>query len=267
MKVSIVTISFNQAQFLEEAICSVIDQDYADIEYIVVDPGSTDGSRDIIERYRNRIAKIIHKGDSGPAEGLNNGFAEATGDIFGFLNADDLLEPVAVTKVVQYLSEHPKIDVVSGHSWIIDAEGNRRRRFFSDRYSLKMAAYGASILSQPSTYFRAEAFQRVGGFNVANRSNWDGELFVDLALSGARFKVFSEFLSCYRVHGEGITGSGKLHLLHKQHQERMFGKVMRRIPSAIDPFVFFLAKFLRKILNPFDTFERLRFGAIYRSTR
>jgi len=88
MRVSIVTISYNQARFLEQAIRSVINQDYPDIEYIVVDPGSTDGSRGIIEKYQNRIDKIIFDPDEGPADGLNKGFAHATGDIFGFINAD-----------------------------------------------------------------------------------------------------------------------------------------------------------------------------------
>src|ERR1039458_1375445 len=94
-RVSIVTISFNQAEFIERTILSVLTQDYLDIEYIVVDPGSTDGSRDIIERYRSRISKIILRPDRGAADGLNNGFAEATGEIFGFLNSDDLLRPGA----------------------------------------------------------------------------------------------------------------------------------------------------------------------------
>ena len=84
MKFSIVTISYNQAQFLEQAIRSVIEQDYPDVEYIVVDPGSTDGSREIIERYRDRIDRIIFEPDKGPADGLNKGFAQATGDVFGF---------------------------------------------------------------------------------------------------------------------------------------------------------------------------------------
>ena len=80
MKVTIVSISFNQAAFLEQAIRSVVDQDYGNIEYIIVDPGSTDGSHEIIERYRDRITKVIIEPDEGPADGLNKGFAHATGE-------------------------------------------------------------------------------------------------------------------------------------------------------------------------------------------
>ena len=85
MIISIVTLSYNQAEFLERAIRSVVEQDYADIEYIVVDPGSTDGSREIIERYRDRISTVILDPDDGPADGLNKGFAAATGDIFAYI--------------------------------------------------------------------------------------------------------------------------------------------------------------------------------------
>jgi glycosyltransferase involved in cell wall biosynthesis len=86
-KVSIVTISYNQCAFLERAIQSVLAQNYPEVEYIVVDPGSTDGSRDIIERYRSRISKLILEPDKGPVDGLNKGFSVATGEIYGYLNA------------------------------------------------------------------------------------------------------------------------------------------------------------------------------------
>lgn len=263
MKISIITISYNQAQFLERAIRSVADQDHDDVEYIVVDPGSTDGSRDIIEGYRDKIAKIIYEADRGPADGLNKGFAEAHGEIFGFLNSDDVLEPGALSRVVQYFEAHPDVDVISGHSWIIDAEGNVKRRFFSDRYSLRMAAYGASILSQASTFFRAEAFRRAGGFNIENRSTWDGELFIDMALAGARFSLVPAYLSRFRIHAEGITGSGKLHVLHKLHRERLFRKIKGREPNSLDHLLELGARLWRKFLNPSDTIERLRHGPIY----
>ena len=103
MKFSIVTISFNQSVFIEKAILSVIGQDYPDIEYIVVDPGSTDGSRDIIEKYRTKIHKTIFEPDQGPGQGLNRGFAQASGEIYGYINADDYYEPDAFRHVADAL--------------------------------------------------------------------------------------------------------------------------------------------------------------------
>ena len=96
MKFSVVTISFNQRQYLMEALTSVLAQDYPAIEYIVVDPGSTDGSRELIESFRSRLDRVIFEPDQGAAEGLNKGFQQASGDIFGFLNSDDVLLPGAM---------------------------------------------------------------------------------------------------------------------------------------------------------------------------
>ena len=99
MKLSVVTVSFNQRQYLEEALISVLAQDYPAIEYIVVDPGSTDGSRELIECFRDRLASILFETDQGAADGLNKGFQRASGDIFGFLNSDDVLLPGAMKSI------------------------------------------------------------------------------------------------------------------------------------------------------------------------
>ena len=107
MKFSIVTISLNQARFVEHAIRSVIDQDYSEIEYIVVDPGSTDGSWEIIERYHAEIDKIILEPDDGPGQGLNRGFAQSTGEICGCINADDFYEPGAFGHAAYLFQKNP----------------------------------------------------------------------------------------------------------------------------------------------------------------
>ena len=124
MKVSIVTISFNQEEFLEDAIRSVLNQDYHDIEYIVVDPGSTDGSRNIIEKYHDKINHIVYEKDDGASHGLNIGFSYATGEVYGFLNADDILFNHAVSDFVKALQQRD-VDVVSGHGFFINSSANR----------------------------------------------------------------------------------------------------------------------------------------------
>lgn len=204
IRISIVTISYNQARYLEETICSVVEQDYPHVEYIVVDPGSTDGSRDIIDRYRDRIDKVIFEPDNGPADGLNKGFAQATGDIFGFLNSDDVLLSGALSQVANAFSRSSLVDVISGHGIVIDANGKEMRRTYSDHFYRIMAAYGACILVQQSTFFRSQMFNRVGGFNIDNRSNWDGELFVDMSLHQARFKV----ILLLHLRGPEVIGRG-----------------------------------------------------------
>src|SRR6056297_1925233 len=104
MKFSIVTISYNQVEFLSQCIDSVFSQDVEDLEYIIVDPGSTDGSRELIEAYSDRIVKVFEK-DKGPADGLNKGFDVATGDVYGFINSDDYLLPGALRSVSDYFTQ------------------------------------------------------------------------------------------------------------------------------------------------------------------
>ena len=123
MKFSVVTVSFNQRQYLEEALTSVLTQDYPAIEYIVVDPGSTDGSRELIESFRDRLASIVFEADQGAADGLNKGFQRASGDIFGFLNSDDALLPGAMKTVSRAFDQNPDCDIVMGNGFIVDAQG------------------------------------------------------------------------------------------------------------------------------------------------
>ncbi len=205
MKISIVTISFNQAEFLEACIQSVLSQDYNDKEYIVVDPGSRDSSRTIIERYSDSIDRIILEPDNGPADGLNKGFDLATGEIFGYINADDLLLPGTLSKVAAFFSTTPNIDVICGNGFIVDEKERRQRQIFSTDFNLRWFSYGAATFVQQATFIRRKAFELTGGFNVKNRTCWDAELLVDMAMKGAHFKRIDANLGAFRIHNQSIT--------------------------------------------------------------
>jgi|GEM_PF-322048 len=241
-KISIVTISYNQAKFLEQAICSVIDQDYLEIEYIVVDPGSTDGSREIIEKYRDRIDKIIFEPDDGPADGLNKGFSYATGDVYGFLNADDYFLPGAFKRVIAAFLRNRDKHVMSGHTIIVDDVGCPLRKFYSRKFALRAAVYGASTLAQQSTFFLAQTFHGVKGFNMHNPIAWDGELWIDMALSGARFGLINDFLSVYRIYSSTISLNGHSYEERFKYDARMFQKVCGRPKRNTDTSIKWLMK-------------------------
>ncbi len=267
MKVSVVTISFNQAQFLERALRSVLEQQGVDLEYIVVDPGSTDGSREMINRFRDRLAHVILEKDNGAADGLNSGFARATGDIYCYLNSDDEFCPGAFSLVASYFAGHPEVDVACGHAYVVDTAGHVQRRVWSDPFHRLSQAYGCSIQIQPSTFIRASKFKSISGFNPDNKSNWDGELLVDLVLSGARTGIIDAFLSNYRVHRLSITGSGRLDDLSHTNFLLRFEKLMGRSWRVYDSFI---AKFwfvVRQLRNPQAMIERLRYGPVYRRGR
>ena len=128
------TISYNQGQYLERAIQSVLSQTYDNIEYILVDAGSTDESLSIIDRYRKRISSVICEPDDGPANGLNKGFSHADGDIFGYINADDYYLPDAIEKTVKFFNDHPDADIVSGHCYIVNEMTGKLSLGISDRF-------------------------------------------------------------------------------------------------------------------------------------
>jgi glycosyltransferase involved in cell wall biosynthesis len=256
-RVSIVTISFNQAPFLDRTIRSVLGQDYGDIEYIVVDPGSTDGSRDIIERYRSRISKIILEPDTGPAHGLNKGFAAATGDIFGYINADDAYLSGAITKAVSAFQAKPNADVIYGHSYIVDRSGRIVRRSRSVPFNLRLFAYGGVVVMQQSTFLRRRAFEKAGGFNEQNRTSWDGELLLDLAVTGSRFAMVDDYWSLFAIYPGSITASVKYNQQYQADQARMFQAITGREYHRTNKFLFSLARIEKWLRNPLVPLYRI----------
>jgi glycosyltransferase involved in cell wall biosynthesis len=262
-RVSIVTISFNQIRYLERTIRSVLDQDHPDTEYIIVDPGSTDGSLELIRRYESRIARAIFEPDYGPADGLNKGFASATGEIFGFLNSDDILYPGAISGAVRYLLKHPKVDVVSGHAKVVGPDERVYRHTYSDRWNARKYIYSGAVLIQASTFFRRSAFEKAGKFNIENRATWDGELFFDMARVGCRFGRSDEIWCGYRLHPESITATKRLEEVRTALHRRQFQELIGREPNRWDKPLYLMYRFWKHLANPRDTFERVFRGPVF----
>ena len=262
MKISIVTISFNQGQFLEEAIRSVLDQTYPDVEYIVVDPGSTDGSRKLIEGFGDRIDHVVFEPDSGPSDGLNKGFNRASGDILGFLNADDFLLPGALKSVVAGFKRLPHADVISAHGWLVDAEGKPTRKKHSHRFSAWRYLHCGAYLLQQSTFFTAKAFRKSRKFNEDNRTCWDGELWLDMALAGCKFERLNEYWSCFRTYDESISGQIALDpestKAYQWDRDRMYRQATGRDPMGLGyRFRWSIAQALKLCANPRVVRDRL----------
>ncbi len=226
MKISIVTISFNQAGFLRKCIDSVLSQENVEVEYIVVDPGSTDGSREIIESYGDKIVRVF-EADKGPADGLNKGFQRATGDIFGFINSDDYFLLGALAKVRNHFERFGLDEFVSGSGFIEKADGSRAA-ITPSKMSRIAFLYGACTVFQQGTFFPAEAFRKVNGFNAENKTCWDGELFADLLCAGYKHEVIHDDLAVFRIYPGSISGSGRLEVPYQLDQKRIFREKMGR---------------------------------------
>jgi len=160
--VSIVTPSYNQAQFLEATIRSVLEQDYPYIEYIICDGGSTDGSVDIIKKYADRLAFWVSERDEGQSNAINKGLLRANGEILGWLNSDDCYLPGCVSAVVETFDQHPEAGMVYGDVEIIDEDGRRIGKHPSRPYKFVEQLTHRMIIPQPAAFWRREVLNKVG---------------------------------------------------------------------------------------------------------
>lgn len=257
LKVSIVTISFNQARFLRRTIESVRGQDYPNIEHIIVDPGSTDGSRKIINQYQDHFSQVILEPDGGPADGLHKGFESATGQILAQLNADDCYLPGAISRIVREFQNDPQLGIVYGNGIIANAQGTPIKRFFSDKFSLKGFTLGRVVICQQATFYTREAYQKVGGFNINNHTSWDAELMVDFAKKNIPMKKINTALGVFTYHAASITGSQLLKDESFQNHERIFEKITGRPRTKLDRYLLKLGIIGRIIRSPQILYYRL----------
>jgi len=249
MRISIVTISFNQIEYLKECIESIISQKVDDLEYIVIDPGSTDGSRDLIASYGNKI-KAVFEPDAGPADGLAKGLCMATGDIIGFINSDDYLLEGCLENVEATFAKDLSLDVVMGAGFFVDKSGNKMGRIIPTKFTVDSYLYGAVSFIQQSVFFKKGIYHQAGGINRDNKTCWDGELFLCMANAGANMKIVHENWSVFRLHDGGITGSGRLTDEYLLESKSIFSKVKGREWRYSDYFISKCYKFFRILKNP-----------------
>jgi glycosyltransferase involved in cell wall biosynthesis len=223
--VSIVTPSYNQAAFLEETIRSVLEQDYAPIEYVVVDDGSTDGSVEIVRRYEDRLAWWTRQENAGQVAALNRGFARTSGAYMGYLNSDDTLLPGAVARMVAELERDPSLWLVYGDALYTD-EASRQTGYLPSREFdvVEMVRRADNHVVQPSTLWRREAWERFGPLNEDGWYFFDFEFF--LRFPPERVRRIPEPLSTYRVHSEAKSTGAAASRLARDHARLAEGSAL-----------------------------------------
>lgn len=202
--VSIVTPSYNQARFLETTICSVLEQDYPDLEYILVDGGSTDGSLDIIRRYAHRLAWWVSEPDKGQTDAINKGFARSNGAILAWLNSDDTYEPHAVAEAVEFLQSRPEVGLVYGDAKFIDQDGRLIGRFPAAQTDYRRLRRGYVHIPQQAAFFRADLWRKVGPLDPSFYFAMDYDLWVRLARLG-EVRYHPRPWANFRLHTQGKT--------------------------------------------------------------
>lgn len=187
-QVSIITPSFNQSAFLAQAMRSVLEQDYEDIEYLVVDGASTDGSLDVIRQHSSRLAWWTSERDAGQAEAINKGLARAHGEIVAWLNSDDYYLPGAVGAAVRTLGDNPRAALVYGNMQAVDERGRLINSLRYRQLSLEdLLCF--QIIGQPAVFFRRSALESAGGLDTTLHFLLDHQLWIRLAMQGQLIHV------------------------------------------------------------------------------
>jgi len=195
-RVSVIIPSYNQADFLEAAIRSVLMQDYPNVECLVLDAGSQDGSQKIIEHYQSNLAYARSEPDNGQSAAVNEGARQATGGIMSFLNSDDMLTPGAITKVVQAFDQHPETMLVHGHRILINAQDEVAGWTSSPPFDADQTLY---TINSETAFWRQPVFEELGGFNESLRFALDLDFFCRIYVRHPIY-LLDEFLGLYRFH-------------------------------------------------------------------
>jgi glycosyltransferase involved in cell wall biosynthesis len=243
--ITVVTPSFEQGRYIEQTIRSVLDQQYPNLEYVVVDGGSQDATVDILKRYSGRLARWSSERDEGQADAVRKGFSNTSGEIMAYLNSDDMLLPGSLASIAHFFLRHPEVDVVYGHRIIVDASGQEVNRWIIPEHDPKTLRW-VDWVPQETLFWRRSAWERVGGIDPSFQFAMDWDLLLRFQEAGLVIKRLNRFLGAFRCHpnqkGEtslDTVGRREMELLRRKYlgrdvttaelQVAVFGFILRHI--------------------------------------
>ena len=206
-KITVVTPSYNQKEFIERTILSIINQNYPNLEYIVCDGGSTDGTIDILKKYDKQIDWWISEKDKGQTDAINKGMKKATGDIVCWINSDDILLPGALYNVANFFQKHPECDFANGYTIEIDKEDKilKFTHIIMSRFFFEKGCYN---ISQQGMFWKRNLFDKIGYLNESFHAKMDVEWLIRVYESGANIQLLNKHLGAIRIYGETKTAIG-----------------------------------------------------------
>ena len=234
IRISVVMPSYNQVGYIERSILSVLNQNYPELELIIVDGGSTDGTVDVIRRYEEYLSYWVSEPDNGQSDALNKGFARATGNVFGWLNSDDLYMPGALERAATVFGEFSAKGIVYG-DWLSIDSGDRTTAYeYAFDFNLNQFKYEGFHLNAQAMFWRRDVHERFGGFDPRLHLTMDYQMIVAFGISEgeAAFLRLPTALGCFRRHADqktrGFTGevlSEHRLIAHRYRFEDKFGRI------------------------------------------
>jgi glycosyltransferase involved in cell wall biosynthesis len=206
--VSIVTPSFNTGRYIGDAVRSVLSQDYPNIEYLVMDGGSSDSTVEVLKSMGPRVHWVSEK-DRGQSDAINKGFARAKGTIFGWLNSDDTYAPGAVSAAVEFLWSHPEVDAVYGDANFTDANGKVIAPCVHvEPFREQRLLHYTDFIVQPTVFFRRSAFEAVGGVDTGLHWCMDYDLWLKMVDRGLKIAYLPRHMADFRWLADNKTATG-----------------------------------------------------------
>jgi glycosyltransferase involved in cell wall biosynthesis len=275
MIMSIITPNYNYAQYIGETILSIVNQNYIDIEHIIVDDGSTDDSVEVIKTYQSKYPqkiKLIQQKNTGQTTAINTGLRTASGDILGWINSDDYYNNDVLNEVIDLFNSNPEIDIVYGNFDVVDINGKYiyTKRHFKFSFPESCFLGFGNTLTSNCIFWRKRLIDKVGLLNENLKCNMDGEYFSRLT-QNARVYFLDKSIASFRQQEVSIAGKNnpkwneivkyEMNLEKVNSYSRL--KIVKLIPYRIGRYVryYFIAKrFLKKLI-------RADYYKIYKSKR
>jgi glycosyltransferase involved in cell wall biosynthesis len=258
-RITLVTPSYQHASFLERTLRSVLDQNYPNLEYIVLDGGSTDGTLEILHKYQSRLSYWHSEKDAGQSAAINYGLRMAHGEIVGWLNSDDTLAPRALWQIAARYAREPDVDLLYGHTWLIDEHDRTLRRLVSVQTNAEeLTQYTANLFSQPGTTWRRRLHDRIGFLDESLQYTMDCDFWIRAARH-SKMRCVPIHLGNLRLHSGTKTASqnGPMQI----EMNKVVARYRTIEPAAHDERMFRMRRRLRILRDPRNWAYRLGFGS------
>jgi glycosyltransferase involved in cell wall biosynthesis len=255
-RITIVTPSYNQGCYLEQTILSVLNQNYPNLEFIIMDGGSSDNSINIIRKYEKYLAHWQSYRDSGQAAAIADGFRLGTGQVLAYLNSDDIYLPGTLKKVGTFFNEHTSAQFIYGDCLLIDASSTVIRRTYPIEFDRDIFLYESQIIPQQSAFWRKEIYLKVGEIKRALSFCMDYDLFMEFMLAGITFVRIKDVFAAFRLHGD--SKSCRMRSVHDREYHEILAKVIGRPIRSRDYMKIPYLRLKRYCQEPQGFIERLR---------